>query len=338
MKILFFSHKFYPDVGGIESISEMLATYFVDNQHKVHIVTTSKAIDDKLFPYKVVRNPDIIQLLKEFSWADIIIENNICLRLSWLNIIFKKPSIVGLQTWLSAKDGPVKFHDKVKMYWLRKANYVIACSSSIRAVTFPKAILIGNPYDNKKFKIVPRVSRNKDFVFLGRLVSDKGVDIAIDAFDAFLRRNDLNKNSQLTIIGEGDRRIALEEQVKKYGIEDNIIFTGGMRGDALVNLLNQHRYMLVPSLWDEPFGIVALEGMACGCVPIVSGGGGLPDAVGKAGLICERGSVESLIACMISLKENPVLEEQLREASKEHLIAYHSEAVGTSYLNIINTL
>ena len=340
MKILFFSHKFHPDIGGIESISEMLANYLVANHHEVHIVTTSTLTDNKLFPFKVVRKPSFAQLLKEFSWADVLFENNICLRLSWLNIIFKKPSIVSLQTWLSTTNGPIQLHNKLKLLWLNKANRVVACSNSIRTATFPKAVLIGNPYDSEKFIIKDEIEKKKDFVFLGRLVSDKGVDLAIEAFNKFLGANGNNSNQQslLTIIGEGDKREALESQVKAYGIEDRVFFTGGIRGEALVNQLNQHRYILVPSLWNEPFGIVALEGMACGCIPIVSNGGGLPDAVGKAGLIYERGNVESLVACMVLLKKNRALEKQLRDASKAHLLEYQSTTVGRKYLNEINTL
>ena len=338
MKILFFSYKFYPDIGGIESISEMLANYFVNEQHEVHLVTTSINFDDKVFPYKVIRNPSIFQLTREFSWADIVFENNICLRLSWLNSIFRKPSVISLQTWLTTNNESLQFHTKIKSYWLKKATQVIACSDPIRASIFSKAVLIGNPYDSEKFKIKPSVEKSKDFVFLGRLVSDKGVGLAIEAFNKFLHSNALNKDSQLTIIGEGNNRESLEKQVEVYNIKDRVLFMGGMKGEALVNLLNQHRYMLVPSLWNEPFGIVALEGMACGCVPIVSDGGGLPDAIGNAGLICERGSVESLVACMTSLKKNPALEYQLREASKEHLKIHRSKAVGRSYLNILEAL
>ena len=43
-------------------------------------------------------------------------------------------------------------------------------------------------------------------------------------------------------------------------------------GAALAALLNQCRILVVPSLWAEPFGIVALEGIACGCVVVGSAG------------------------------------------------------------------
>ena len=51
----------------------------------------------------------------------------------------------------------------------------------------------------------------------------------------------------------------------------------------MVEELNRHEIMVVPSRWNELFGVVALEGMACGCAMLVSDGGGLPDAVGYAG-------------------------------------------------------
>jgi glycosyltransferase involved in cell wall biosynthesis len=43
-------------------------------------------------------------------------------------------------------------------------------------------------------------------------------------------------------------------------------FVGTKTDHELVKLLNTHQIMVVPSLWNEPFGLVALEGVACGCV------------------------------------------------------------------------
>lgn len=340
MKILLLSYKFHPNVGGIESISEMLANHFVNQGNDVHVITSSPDDGSKVFHYEVIRNPNLLRLANEFLWTDVVFENNPSLRLSWPNLLLKRPSIIGLQTWLHDKRRPADFQSKLKRYWLNQATQIVACSNAIKSGIFPKAHVIGNPYDESVFTVKPQIARTKDFIFLGRLVSDKGVALAIDAFSIFLKNlaDGAPVTSTLTIIGDGEERSTLEAKVKVLELEDKVIFLGKLKGDRLTDVLNQHRYLLVPSLWDEPFGLVALEGMACGCIPIVSDRGGLPDAVGKAGLVFKRGDLDSLISCMITLKTNAAVSEQLRREAKHHLIEHQSVNVANSYLAIMETL
>ena len=94
-----------------------------------------------------------------------------------------------------------------------------------------------------------------------------------------------NLKVSLTVIGAGPELSALKERVTALNLTGRVKFTGGLTGNALVDELRQHKFILIPSKWREPFGVVALEGMAAGCIPIVADGGGLPDAVGNAGVI-----------------------------------------------------
>lgn len=77
--------------------------------------------------------------------------------------------------------------------------------------------------------------------------------------------------------------------------------------------------MVVPSLWDEPFKIVALEGIACGCVVVGSKGGGLKDAIGPCGLTFDNGDVAGLTAQLINLLANLDQLTAYRKKAKEHL-------------------
>src|SRR5687768_7808912 len=114
MKILVLSHKFYPDIGGIEISSEILATAFNDAGHDVHLVTWSLDNTCKLFPFSVIRNPNLLRLFKEHTWADLVFENNLCLRLSWPGLFLKKVSVVTLQTWITDVNGKIRWIDHVK--------------------------------------------------------------------------------------------------------------------------------------------------------------------------------------------------------------------------------
>ena len=335
MKILFLSHKFYPDVGGIEVNSEILANYFVKFGAEVHLLNWSQAgTSNKDFPFKVIRNPNMSELFREHKWADIVFENNPSLKLSWPLLLTAKPHVVALRTWISRMDGTLAFQDKLKLQWIKRADAAIAVSEKVKELTFNDAIVIGNPYREYLFRNL-ELNRDKDFVFLGRLVSDKGADMAIDLLRMLYESNLQQKKYNLTIIGDGPEKENLEQMVKEYNLNDYVSFTGMLGGQELVQVLNEHKYLLAPSRWKEPFGNIALEGMACGCLPIVSDGGGLIDAIGDAGVVFERNNVNSLFKNVSNLLTHPDLELTLRSKFGAHLQSHQPEFVARKYYDVL---
>lgn len=345
LKILFLSHNFYPFIGGIEANSDILARAFFKAGHEVRVLTWTKFSGENIFPFQITRNPSVIQLLKEHQWADVVFENNPCLRLAWPNLIFNHVSIIALNTWVSRIDGALGIHgkiglqDRLKFLWFKRAAKVIAVSDAIRKHSFPPAIVIGNPYQSDVFKIIPDITKSEGFVFLGRLVSNKGADEAIKAVQKLIlldqKERFLTFKPTLTIIGDGPEKPKLEKLAADLDIAEYVNFAGSLRGNDIAVCLNKHRYILVPSLWEEPFGNVVLEGMACGCLPIVSDGGGLPDAIGNAGISFKRGDTESLVLCIKKVLQNPELEQQLRNAAKSHLAKHYPDIVSQRYLDVI---
>lgn len=336
MKILVLSYKFFPDIGGIETISEIVANAFLKAGHEIKLLTVSFEKTKKVFPFVVTRKPGIFKLFQLYAWADIIFENNPSIRLSWPTFFLNKPSIVVLQTWISPL-GSHKLIDKLKSWRLKKASGVIGCSEAIRTHCWPKAVVIGNPYNEDLFRTLDNVKKIKDFIFLGRLVSDKGADLAVKAFAKIVAyENKLFSNLKLTIVGDGPEKKTLEKLIMELKLEKHVFIKGSLTGEDLVICLNEHRFILVPSVWEEPFGIVVLEGMACGCVPIVSNGGGLPDAVGKAGLTFKSGDVHSLTMVMKAVVENPSDIQKLKQEAISHLEAHTSKKISIKYLMFIN--
>lgn len=335
MKILFLSHKFYPDIGGIEVNSEILANYFSNFGAEVHLVTWTADQNKNTFPYKVLRNPNIFNLLKEHNWADVVFENNPSLRLSWPVCITQKRHVIAIRTWICRPNGSIDYQDALKLTWLRNANAVIAISQEVRKATFSRSIVIGNPFRDKLFRQTNK-KKERDFVFLGRLVSDKGADMAIKLLKMLnVERKNGSERLKLTIIGDGPERNYLENMVQEFSLNGLVNFTGYLGGEPLVECLNSHKYLLVPSRWREPFGNIALEGMACGCLPIVSDGGGLPDAVGNAGVVFQRNNMASLYDKVQDLLENPILELSLRNNFANHLKAHTAEVISKQYFELI---
>jgi glycosyltransferase involved in cell wall biosynthesis len=340
-KIVLLSHQFYPKIGGIETVSEFLADSMYCAGYEVRLLTWSTDNTGKVFNYEVVRKPNFLQLIRQIAWADVVFENNPCMRLAWPNLFYNRPTIIALHTWISRVNGKLSIQDFIKLRWIKRAKFVISCSKAVQQRCWRSSLVIENSYKEELFRVVSTVPRTLDFVFLGRLVSDKGADMAIRALHTLLQALE-NKpriaNVSLTIIGEGVERDALEQLVKELQLQKNVVFKGTLIGEQLVQCLNQHRFLLVPSMWQEPFGLVVLEGMACGCIPIVSDSGGLPEAIGHAGLIFKRGDINSLVNCMITILQNKELEERIRIKAPSHLAAHTTKKVSEKYLSVLETV
>jgi glycosyltransferase involved in cell wall biosynthesis len=84
--------------------------------------------------------------------------------------------------------------------------------------------------------------------------------------------------------------------------------------------------------------VVALEGLACGCVLLASDGGGLPDAVGPAGLLFQRGDLADLSRQLRTLIDNSALRSSLRRQAPAHLAQFQEQVVCARYLALLEGL
>ncbi|MGB5135683.1 MAG: glycosyltransferase family 4 protein [Prochlorococcaceae cyanobacterium] len=333
MNILFTSNRFYPDIGGIESISGILAHHFVKAGHSLRLVTQSAGSADEdcaTYPFPIVRRPRVAELLACYRWADVVFQNNIEIRALWPQLLVRRPLMIALHTWLRSAAGRRRAVDRFKQLLLGTANRVVSVSQAIRDDSFPGSTVIGNPYRSTMFCRVPGIEREKSIVYLGRLVSDKGVDLLLRSF-ADLRPPEW----RLSIIGSGPERDALERLAVELRISPSVHFLGALQGDALVRELNRHELMVIPSRWREPFGVVALEGLACGCVLLASDGGGLPDAVGPAGLLFRRGDPADLTRQLHLLLHDGELRARLRSQAPAHLARFEEDQVCSHYLELL---
>lgn len=328
--ILILSHGFPPDIGGIETIAEILAIEFAKKGYNVRVVTATSSAGKHNYPFTVIRNPGLIKLLQCHAWADVVFENNPCLRLSLPALLFLKPTTVVLHTWIARTTGNMAFIDRFKKLKLKTAKSVIAVSKAIKEGAYPKATVIPNPYKSDLFVNTNKAEREKNFVFMGRLVSDKGANMAITAI-ARLKAENIG-SYHLTIIGDGPEKDNLMKLTQALGLNEQVSFKGSLTGTELAVELSKHRYMLVPSKWREPFGIVALEGIACGCIPLVSDGGGLIEAVGDAGLVFDRNNLNDLVDKIKYLWSNPDTEKRLVTAGEEHIKNYLPGIIADRYL------
>ncbi len=329
MKILLLSHSFAPKVGGIESVSESLAREFVAAGHGVRLVTRTPAnghVD--AYPFEVIRSPGVWALLALARWCDIFFQNNPSLQTLYPLLFLSRPFVVAHQTWVTRVGGSLAWQDHVKRFVIR-FGVPLAISTAVAKTLPVPAEIIGNTYRDDVFRRIPDVPRSDSLVFLGRLVSDKGVDVLISAL-AKLKESGITP--RLSIIGDGPDRIGLEEQAKACGVAEQITWAGQMIGELLVRELHRHRVMVVPSRLPEPYGVVALEGIACGCFVVGSASGGLQEAIGPCGLLFPNGDVPALVRALRRALGDRALQMQAERDAEAHLVCRRAPIVAAQYL------
>ena len=152
-----------------------------------------------------------------------------------------------------------------------------------------------------------------------------------------LLQND-NLLPNLTIIGTGPEEQNLRRLTTELALDRQVSFAGQKSGAVLAEVLNRHRVLVVPSRWAEPFGIVALEGIACGCVVVGSEKGGLKEAIGPCGLTFENENVPALVEQLKRLLKDPNLQTSLRQQAAEHLAKFRADAVASAYLRLMRKM
>ncbi len=332
MKILFYSPAFLPHVGGLEINVANLAVHFQRAGHEVAVVTTTPGDGPDGFPFRVVRRPSARELLRWTRWCDVYHQANVSLRGLWPLLFVRRPWVASHHSWYCRTDGRVAWQDRLKRYLLRFAAASIAVSRAVAGDLDTPSTVIPNSYRDDLFRRLPGVERAGDLVFVGRLVSDKGVDVLLDAL-ALLAAEGLRPG--LAVIGEGPERLRLEEQARRLGIERQVDFQGTRTGEDLVTVLNRHRILVAPSRYNEPFGIVALEGIACGCVAVGSAGGGLGDAIGPCGETFRNGDAADLSRILGRLLRHPEAHEDYLRHAEAYLAAHTTERTAAAYLRVM---
>jgi len=142
---------------------------------------------------------------------------------------------------------------------------------------------------------------------------------------------------RVAIVGSGPERAAMEGLVSRLGLGETVTFLGPKRDLELASLLTQHKIIIVPSRYDEPFGVVALEGIACGCVAVGSVGGGLPEAIGPCGWTFPNGDVDALARALEDQLRAPEVRRRLTASAPAHLARFQPAVVAEAYLALFRS-
>jgi len=163
------------------------------------------------------------------------------------------------------------------------------------------------------------VASDRPFVigYAGRLVPEKGLDLAIDAVAR------LPGKWLLSIAGDGPERERLSEKAGLYNIGGSVHFPGPISSTDMPDYYRSLDALVLPARtmpnWKEQFGRMLIEGMACGVPVIGARSGAIPEVIGNAGLTFPEGDTDALRNCLLSIIEHPRLRQQLIETGRQRV-------------------
>jgi glycogen synthase len=332
-KLLLYSYAFTPGIGGIESATQVLVDGLRSRGYEVRVTTQTRAGGKDQEP-NALRTPSHLQLLGLVRWADLVVHSNISLRAAWPLLFLRKPWIIIHHSSLRSGRGTKNRVAALKQWASRFATNISVSRSMASELQAPSYVL-GNAYRDEIFYPVPFTPRSDDLIFVGRLVSSKGVDAAIRLLAKVRARG---FPTRLTVVGGGPCAESLKELAKQLEIEKHVSFTGALGAAEVATLLNRHKILLVPSRDSETFGLAPLEAIACGCVPVAFSLGGLPESIGECGFMVPPGDFDSMLETVMKLLEDSSLVAGRLKDAEKHVLRYRPQFIVDKYASIIEAV
>ncbi len=325
--------------GGIERIVGMLAKGLNQRGHKIYLFSHPESqTTAELISFRGRRSCSLgdtfknaVQVKKYFDKVGNIDIVHSFSRLAYLLFLIKTavPKIQSYQrkiTLRSVKSGNLLMGKNISF---------TACS---RFCINPlgkhdsKFEVVPNGVEMEKYHFVRKVSPRAPLVFLGRVEEIKGADVAIKV---------ARKTGKKLIIAGNHAKAGrdyryFKEDILPYCDGEKINYIGPVDDSQKNRLLGQASALLFPIQWDEPFGIVMAEALACGTPVIAFRRGAVPEVIQdrQTGFIC--GSVNQMIEAVKNI--SLIKRSQCRQAAEENF----SDSVITGryerlYYNIIKS-
>jgi glycogen(starch) synthase len=340
MRILFWSETFWPRVGGVENLAAKLLPALQSRGYEFVVVTWENIELPDVIHYQgipVYRLPffsggrgslepmleirrRVAKLKRDFTPDLVHINSYGRSVLFHLNTTgaHRAPVLVTLHQALP--DEPVE-QDSLLGNLLRAADWVTACSASVltharRLVPeiTPRSSFIANALEAPTFDPGPISFHPPRLLCLGRLVTEKGFDLALAAFQAVLSRF---PGARLVIAGDGSERERLQQQMIRLELANSVEFAGKVAPETAAHLIDQSTLVLIPSRL-EGFGLVALEAAWMARPVVATRVGGLPEVVvhEQTGLLVENENSQALAEAIAFLLDHPETATRLGRAAR----------------------
>jgi glycogen(starch) synthase len=366
-RMLHWTDGFAPAIGGTELLVLELAKAQARAGHEVHVVAESlpNCPDEEVFegipvhrfpftPTLLARTPAALREL-----IDRLVAIRSRLQPDNVHVHFN-----GAAAWfeqLSRASGPLPIltvHSPpdclrvpvpLRRHILRSAGWVVAVSRAQEAefaafepglhdslACVPNGFPIPPIPPGKRSLPEPKPFR---FAALGRLVETKGFHVALEAF---ARVHALHPDScELWIAGDGTERPRLLGQTEALGpASRHITFPGWIAPHDVHAWIQEADALLVPSTWQEPFGLVAVQAAFAACPVIASNVGGLAEIVrhGETGWLIPHSDPDALATAMAACMAAPEAARSLGVNARQQALAHFSiERCRADYERLYNS-
>jgi len=361
MNILVYAHEFLPSVGGVENVVAELAAGLAGRAKVTVVTQRQRGdFNDSGLPYVVVREPGLVRLWKLVVMADlmhiagpavmpmamgwilgkkVVVEHHGFQAICPNGQLFYEPSqtpcpghfMAGhhLECLRCNKRSGTVFSAKLWLFtflrrWLAKrASLHIAPTqwlADLLKIDRVRTIFHGVP-EREADCVLPCSTDPPHVVFLGRLVTTKGVGTLLEAA-AGVRQS--GRDLRVEVIGDGPERKGLEARAKELGMAEAVNFRGRLAEEQVNRVCAGALCVAVPSLGGEVFGLVAAEQMMKGRAMVVTGGEALAEVVGEAGLVFPAGDAGALRQRLEQLLDERGLAVRLGTLGRRRAIDFFS--------------
>ena len=349
MRVLLVSERFWPHLGGVEIGSLQLLERLRDRGYEFEVVTSAEKGEPELdafqgmavhrlpvhaalaegAPERIGANRARLRGIKRRFAPHVVHVNQVGL-CAMLNhetaAAHPAPTLVTLRTLFTAE----AFQPNTALRKIvASAAWVNSCAvaglrPALAAVPdlVTRSSVIFNGLDWPTFEASRLPFDPPRLLCIGRLVAEKGFDLAIAALPTLLRRFPAVR---LSIAGDGPARLMLERQVVELGLADRVEFLGWVSPPAVHALMDKASMVVIPSR-SEVLPLVAIQAAQMARPLVGTAVGGLPELVahGETGILVPANDSQALGDAIATLLDQPSLAERMGQASQTRARALFS--------------
>ncbi len=211
---------------------------------------------------------------------------------------------------------------------LRRLAYVVTVSDFVRQALLdgvppapgPAPSVIANALDLAAIPAgLAPPDRHQVVLFVGRVVADKGADLFVAACARAMPQLPGWRAEMIGADGfsAGGTETGYIRRLRPAAAAAGVTMHGHQPQERVLHAMARAAIVVVPSRWREPFGLTALEAMACGAALVCSGRGGLAEVMGDAGLRVDPEDVDAFSQALLRLAADPDLRAALSAAGRK---------------------
>ncbi|HXY91639.1 MAG TPA: glycosyltransferase family 4 protein [Acidimicrobiia bacterium] len=343
IKILVFTPYFPPQLGGLETLLGEYVGVLAERGHTVDVLSSTEPGDlppadtwrgatvhrvpmhSPLYRQDVSKITQVrtaVTALKRDLAPDVLhvhMADGSVFFHSLTEPAYRGPTVVSVHSALAAAEA----RPGTPLYRvLTSADWVTGCSRSMleqtcRAVPelAPRSSVVLNGMDASRIAASPLPAGAPVVLLLGRLVEEKGFDVALHACASVARAL---PDLRVAIAGAGPARGDLAALADDLGLTETVDWLGPLPMDEVPDVLGRATVVAVPSRYEEPFGLVAVEAGLAARPVVASRVGGLPEVVehGRTGLLVTPDDADALAGALLTVLRDRELAATLGRAGR----------------------